>query len=84
LGSAQQGSKQQESKMASKTKPAYRAFTVVKNGNGDSYWHQIGAAWHHEDGKGVSVKLFAVPMDGQVVLRDVAEKTDERQVDPPF
>jgi len=84
LGSAQQGSKQQESKMASKTKPAYRAFTVVKNGYGDSYWHQIGAAWYHEDGKGVSVKLFAVPMDGQVVLRDVAEKTDERQVDPPF
>ncbi len=67
-----------------KTKPAYRAFTVVKNGNGDSYFHQIGAAWTHRDERGLSIRLFAAPVDGQVVLRTITEKTDERQVDPPF
>jgi hypothetical protein len=84
-GHVQQGQQQEIIMNATtKTKPAYRAFTVVKNGHGDSYWHQIGAAWNHEDEKGLSIRLFAVPVDGQVILRTVNEKTEERQVEVPY
>jgi hypothetical protein len=55
--------------MSTTTKqPTHRAFAVRKNGE-KSFWSQIGAAWPHQDGKGLSVQLFAMPVDGKVVLR---------------
>lgn len=55
--------------------PTYRAFAVVKRGEGqDPYWLPIGAAFMHQDGDGYNVVLQALPIpdgDGQckVVLR---------------
>jgi hypothetical protein len=49
-------------------KPAYIAYQV-RDGKGDSYWTRIGAAWTSKDGKGLSLQLDTVPLDGRVVLR---------------
>jgi hypothetical protein len=55
--------------------PAYRAYTVVKRGEGqDDFWLAIGAAFAHQSGDGFNVVLQALPIpngDGQckIVLR---------------
>ena len=55
--------------------PSYRAYTVVKRGEGqDDFWLAIGAAFPHQSGDGFNVVLQALPIpngDGQckIVLR---------------
>lgn len=55
-------------KTQSKNRPAYMAYVVEGEGD-DSFWTKIGGAWEHEDGKGFTVQLAAVPLDGRMVLR---------------
>jgi len=50
--------------------PNYRAYTVIKRGDGqDDFWLAIGAAFQHQDGDGFNVVLQALPIDGKIVLR---------------
>jgi hypothetical protein len=50
--------------------PTYRAFTVIKRGEGkDDFWLAIGAAFQHQDGDGYNIVLQALPIDGKIVLR---------------
>ena len=65
--------------------PAYRAYTVVKRGEGqDDFWLAIGAAFAHQSGDGFNVVLQALPIpngDGQckIVLRPPkADDTDQQ------
>lgn len=52
-----------------KSKPAYEAFVVDETGS-SPYWTKIGAAWKHEDGKGLNVSLAAgIAVSGKLVLR---------------
>ena len=37
-------------------------------------WTEIGAAWLHKDGKGFSIKLQALPVDGRIVLRELFKR----------
>lgn len=66
--------------------PSYRAYTVVKRGEGqDDFWLAIGAAFPHQSGDGFNVVLQALPIpgpDGQckIVLRP--PKGDEDQKPP--
>lgn len=61
--------------MSAAAQPAYRAFTVIKRGDGqDDFWLPIGAAFPHQSGDGFNVILQALPIpgaDGQckIVLR---------------
>jgi hypothetical protein len=67
----------------SNQQPAYRAFTVIKRGEGqDDYWLPIGAAFPHQSGDGFNVVLQALPIpdrDGQckIVLRPPKGDKDE-------
>jgi hypothetical protein len=36
-------------------------------------WTRIGAAWPHENGRGYSIRLEALPIDGRIVLVEPAE-----------
>ncbi|MDL2351220.1 MAG: hypothetical protein QFC78_00045 [Pseudomonadota bacterium] len=36
----------------------------------DSFWTKVGAAWPHRDGKGLTLILSVIPMNGQIVLRE--------------
>lgn len=52
-----------------KTKPAYEAFVVDESGN-NAHWTKVGAAWTHEDGKGLNVSIAAgLSVSGKIVLR---------------
>ena len=59
--------------------PALIAFHVTER-NGKSYWTRIGAAWDHEDAKGLTMQLDLVPVNGgRIVLREPA--ADDGQTD---
>jgi hypothetical protein len=47
-------------------KPAYEVFISQKNGD-KSFYTKVGAAWEVAKG-GLSVKLTALPLDGNLVL----------------
>lgn len=48
-------------------KPDLLAFATVKTKSGRTMYHKIGAAWNVAKG-GISIDLFATPVDGQIVL----------------
>ena len=56
-------------------KPDQLAYNVKDIGNDKSYWTQIGAVYHHKDGKGSNIKLDTVPVNGEITLRDYADST---------
>jgi len=61
------------------TPPALIAFHVAERGE-KAYWTRIGAAWDHEDAKGLTLQLDLVPVNGgRIVLREPAagEEGDE-------
>ena len=53
---------------AEKTSFDYIAYTVEKNGR-KSYWTRIGVGWFHKNGEGFTVKLSALPLNGEIVFR---------------
>lgn len=57
--------------------PALIAYHVAERGE-KSFWTRIGAAWDHEDGKGLTLQLELLPASGgRIVLREPA--ADEAQ-----
>lgn len=52
--------------MAQGKKPDYEVFVSEKNGD-KTYYTRIGAAWSVGN-DGISIKLRAVPIDGNLVL----------------
>jgi len=58
-----------------KTLPTYRIYSVSRNGDKKAVWQEIGAAWKHKDGKGLSLQFTARPLeDAQIVLREPKAK----------
>lgn len=53
-------------------RPTLYAYKV-RDGNDESFWVRIGAAWPHKDGKGFNIQLDSVPLDGRVTLREAGE-----------
>ena len=59
-------------------KPTHTAFQITKSGE-KSYWNRIGAAWENKDGNGFNIKLFAMPLDGEIVIRVAKDNADDDQ-----
>lgn len=55
-------------------KPLQRAYSITKDKNGKEYWNPVGFATPHKDGQGTTVKLHSVPVNGEVVLRDLRDQ----------
>ncbi len=59
-------------------KPTFIAYQVEDGGQGEDtskgHWLEVGAAWPHKDGKGYSINLRALPVDGRLVLREPIER----------
>lgn len=53
--------------------PTFQAWHVTNKGD-DSFWTKVGAAWPHRDGKGLSLILSVIPMNGHIVLREQLPK----------
>ena len=65
------------------SKPAYRAYTVVKRGDDkDDFWLNLGVAFAHDDGEGFNLLLQALPIDGKIVLRRYKDEEDEKPSKP--
>ncbi len=61
-------------------KPTHRVFAVRSNED-KSRWTEIGALWPHKDGKGFSLKLDLIPIDGS----DLSIRLNEpKQDDSPL
>ncbi len=52
--------------------PTHIAYQVRENSQ-KGYWTRIGAAWANKDGKGFSIQLECVPLDGRINLRIASE-----------
>lgn len=59
-------------------KPAFDAYVVDGDGE-EAFWTKIGAAWPHDDDKGLNVQLTALPFSGRIVLRLPKEPTDTKK-----
>ena len=57
-------------------KPDLIAYTVRKSGERE-FFTRIGAAWSNSEGKGFSLRLDAMPLDGQVLVLPPKDKKDE-------
>jgi len=52
-------------------KPTLYAYAVKdRRRNKKSIWTRIGAAWSHEQGRGLTIELDALPIDGRIVLME--------------
>ena len=57
--------------------PVLIAYHVSERGE-KKFWTRIGAAWDHEDHKGLTVQLDLVPVNGgRIVLREQAADDKE-------
>ncbi|GAA4422387.1 hypothetical protein [Bremerella cremea] len=54
--------------------PSHAVYQVRDREGKKSIWTRIGSAWAHSDGKGFSVQLESLPLDGRITLRDVKEQ----------
>ena len=54
--------------------PDFHAWHVTNKGD-KGFWTKVGAAWPHRDGKGLSLQLDVMPMNGRIVLRQPSVNT---------
>lgn len=52
--------------------PELIAWHVNQRGE-NAFWTKIGASWRHKDGKGMTLQLETLPMNGRIVLRQPLE-----------
>jgi hypothetical protein len=53
--------------------PTHRAYSVIKRDGLDDYWLNLGLVFPHKDGSGFNIILQALPLDGKIVCREIAE-----------
>ena len=60
-----------------KQPPGLIAWYVAERGE-KSFWTRIGAAWDHDDGKGMTLQLDLMPIgEGRIVLREPSVDTED-------
>jgi hypothetical protein len=67
--------------------PTSIAYHVTETTAGEhrkkrSVWTPVGAAWLNKDGKGFSVVLDVVPLDGRFMLREPLERESTSGMQP--
>ena len=55
-------------------KPTHRVYTVIRREGQDDYWLNLGLVFPHKDGSGFNIILQALPLDGKIVCREIAEE----------
>lgn len=59
-----------------RNRPAFRLYSVTGEGK-SARWTDIGVAWATRDGKGFTLTLNALPLNGRIVMRETADKEAE-------
>ncbi len=55
------------------SKPTHRAYSVT-GADEEAFWTPIGGAWQHRDRKGFSILCHALPINGEIVVREITER----------
>lgn len=63
-------------------RPTFIAFVVTERTGKKNIWTPIGAAWPNRDAKGFTIQLHALPINGQIVLREPLQDEDEQSRTP--
>jgi hypothetical protein len=59
--------------------PSHKIYAVTK-GAKKNFWQEIGAAWPHSDGKGFSLRLDFLPINGaEISLREPRTEVAEER-----
>ena len=81
---------QRRTKMSTGDRPSHKVFLVEDRGEGkDPFWHRVGSAWPHSDGRGLNIQLpSGLSVSGKVSLReyddeDAAEDAKKAQKKEP-
>jgi len=61
--------------------PTHRAYSVIRREGQDDFWLNLGLVFPHKDGGGFNVILQAIPLDGKIVCREIAD--DEASQERP-
>lgn len=57
-------------------RPTHYVYAVTRRGDAAS-WTRIGASWPNSDGKGFSIKLDLMPLNGaDIVMREPKDEGD--------
>ena len=59
----------------SSNKPSHRLYQVSGEGK-SAIWTPVASAWPNKDGKGFTI---LVPFLGRIIMREVADKSDDDQ-----
>ena len=59
-------------------KPDFYVYIVEEREGDKGFWNKVGIAYHHKDGKGLNIKLLALPIDGKLTLRVPSEAPAEQ------
>jgi hypothetical protein len=54
--------------------PTHRAYSVIRREGQDDFWLNLGLVFSHKDGSGFNIMLQALPLDGKIVCREIAEE----------
>jgi hypothetical protein len=63
--------------------PTHRAYSVIRREGQDDFWLNVGLVFPHKDGKGLNIILQAFPLDGKIVVREIADERAEETPTPP-
>ena len=74
---AKNASQQQQPQADNTHLIAYVVEKYTAGGEERSSWMRIGVAFPHKDGKGLTVQLQAIPVKGEIVLREPDPKSDD-------
>ncbi len=53
--------------------PTHRVYSVIRREGQDDFWLNLGIVFSHGDGKGFNIMLQALPIDGKLVCREIAD-----------
>ncbi len=62
--------------------PTHRAYSVIRREGQDDFWLNLGLVFPHKDGGGFNIMLQALPLDGKIVCREIAEDDKTGAPDP--
>lgn len=54
-------------------RPQFRLYSVSGEGEA-ARWTDIGVAWKTRDGKGFTLSLNALPLNGRIIMREASTK----------
>lgn len=60
---------------SSDRKPSHRLYAVMGEGK-DAVWVPVGAAWPHRNSNGFGISMYAVPLQGRLVMMTEKPKGD--------